>query len=77
MKGPALRRSTSRGSSIHSLLQSRSATARAAQPAKLTGYPLAEYKELVGLDQLAELLSARAPRPLPSDTADVPQGKES
>jgi putative ABC transport system ATP-binding protein len=49
----------------------RSATARAAQPTKVTGYPLAEYKELVGLDQLATLLSERAPSPVPSRASDA------
>jgi len=44
----------------------RTATARAAEAARLTGYPLAEYKELVGVDKLATLLAYHRPSAPPS-----------
>ena len=44
----------------------RTATARAAEASRLTGYPLAEYKGLVGVDKLASLLAGPPPSPPPS-----------
>ena len=44
----------------------RTATARAAAATRLTGYPLAEFKELVGVDKLASLLAGPPPIAPPS-----------